>query len=641
MLNQRQLEILLAMCEEAGQFITASRFSKVQSVSLRTIQNDLKAIRLYADEQEGIQFESVVPKGSRICVTDSEAFSSLRDDLLRQFSNTATSAQSERVGEIVRLLMKQHRAVSMYDVETQIFVSRSTLFSDLKKVDVLLARYDLELMRSASKLFIDGTEINRRRCISEEKLMLDAASDTASGNGSSETIRQIKDILVRTFVEFKHTISEVSLNNAILYLYVALRRMEDWFFIEEQELQLPVRVKDGDAHDPEYEISSAVFKAIGREFLIRVPQTEIEYFALYMKGKGNYTSESVITPQINDLVLNGLREIRNHCDVDLTDDVNLRISLGLHLTPLVVRIRYNMQLDNHLSNYIRQTYPQGYDMATYFAAYLQRELGQKVKDEEIAFLAVHLYKALTDLQAATGTRRVLVISSLRRSENILLRQTLYSWFRDQIAELWFSTPEDMNQELLDHYDTYVTTEKGQFYDMGLAVYINPFPGKQDYLNLKLALDGFENAEDMISIFDPALFCRVDHPGDSKMVLKELCNTCSRELSLSGLYDAVMMREEMGSTYLGNRIATAHPHAPISPDTFIGVGILTQPINWDEDGNQVQLVFLVHIGKNNPRAFQIWNYLSRIVSDESFVGKLCMDPTYDHFIRLVEAAISEQ
>ena len=125
--------------------------------------NDLKAVRLYADEQEGIQFESVVPKGSRICVTDAEAFSSLRDDLLRQFSNTATSAQSERVGEIVRLLMKQHRAVSMYDVETQIFVSRSTLFSDLKKVDVLLARYDLELMRSASKLFIDGTEINRRR----------------------------------------------------------------------------------------------------------------------------------------------------------------------------------------------------------------------------------------------------------------------------------------------------------------------------------------------------------------------------------------------------------------------------------------------------------------------------------------------
>ena len=641
MLNQRQLEILLAMCEEAGQFITASHFSKVQSVSLRTVQNDLKAIRMYADAQEGIAFESVVPKGSRIRVTDAEAFSSLRDGLLRQFSNTATSAQSERVGEIVRLLMKQHRAVSMYDVETQIFVSRSTLFSDLKKVEVLLSRYDLELMRSANKLFIDGTEINRRRCISEEKLMLDTASGTSYGNDSSETLRQIKDILVRTFVEFKHTISEVSLNNAILHLFVALRRMEDWFFIEESELQIPARDKDRNAHDPEYEISSAVFKSIGREFMIRVPQTEIEYFALYMKGKGNYTSESVITPQINDLVLNGLREIRNHCDVDLTDDVNLRISLGLHLTPLVVRIRYNMQLGNHLANYIRQTYPQGYDMATYFAAYLQKELGQKVKDEEIAFLAVHLYKALTDLQTANGTRRVLVISSLRRSENILLRQTLYSWFRDQIAELWFSTPEDMNQELLDRYDTFVTTEKGQFYDMGLAAYISPFPGKQDYLNLKLALDGFENAEDMISIFDPSMFCRVDRPGDPKTVLKELCGICSRELALSGLYDAVMQREEMGSTYLGNRIAAAHPHAPISPDTFIGVGVLTQPMSWDEDGNQVQLVLLVHIGKNNPRAFQIWNYLSRIVGDEAFVEKLCTDPTYDHFIRLLEEAISEQ
>lgn len=643
MLNQRQLEILLSLCENTGRFMTASQFSKEQSVSLRTVQNDLKAIRQFALEQAGIEFESAVPKGSRIRITDPDAFARLRDDLLRQFSNTATNVQSERVSEIVRLLMKQHRAVSMYDVETSVFVSRSTLFGDLKKVEDLLSRYELELMRGANKLFIDGTEINKRRCLSEEKLMVDMAGDPSSERENAESMRKIKEILVRTFIEFKRTISEVSLGNAILHLFVALRRMEDWFFIEESELERDTESFDtsGSAGDPELEIASAIMKGIGREFHLRIPETETRHFALYMKGKGNYTDESVISPQINELVLNGLREIRNHCDIDLTDDVNLRIALGLHLTPLVVRIRHNMQLDNNLVDYIRKTYPQGYDMATYFAAYLQTALGKKVKDEEIAFLAIHLYKALTDLQNAIGTRKMLVISSLRRSENILLRQTLYQWFRDQLAELWFTAPEDLTEQMLDHYDTFVTTEKGKFYDMGLAVYISPFPGKQDYLNLKLALDGFENASDMLGIFDPALFRLYEPSKGREAILKDLCALCSAHYDLEGLYDAVIRREEMGSTYLGSKVAAAHPHAPVSPDTLIGVGFLSEAIDWDEDKNKVQLIFLVHIGKNNPKAYQIWNYLSRIIANEKLTDKLAADPTYKNFLHLAETAIAEQ
>lgn len=638
MLNQRQVEILLAMCENAGQFMTASKFSSEKKVSLRTVQNDLKAIRMFTEQQSGIEYESAVPRGSRICITDAAAFEELRDGLLRQFSNTATSAQSERVGEIVRMLMKQHRAVSMYDVETSIYVSRSTLFADLKKVELLLSRYDLELMHGANKLYIDGSEINKRRCLNEEKLILEMSYSRGAASESTQDIGRIKDILVRTFVAFKHTVSEVSLNNAILHLYVALRRMEDWFFIEESELSGgPEELINQTFAD----ISASVFQEIGREFLLRIPDTEIRHFALYMQGIGNYSAESVITPQINELVLNGLREIRNHCDVDLTDDVNLRIALGLHLSPLVVRIRYNMQLGNDLVDYIRQTYPQGYDMATYFAAYLQQVLGQKVREEEIAFLAIHLYKSLTDLQSVNGTRKVLVISSLRRSENILLRQTLYQWFRDQIAELWFSAPEDMTEQMLAHYDTFVTTEKGKFYDMGLAVYINPFPGKRDYLNLKLAMDGFSDVQDMLGIFDPSLFRVIEYPSGREEVLKDLCDLCSHQFDLCGLYEAVVRREEMGSTFMGNRIAAAHPHSSVTSDTFIGVSFLTEPILWDEGGSRVQLILLVHIGKNNPQAFQIWNYLSRIIGYEHFSEKLAADPTYDNFIHLVEAAVSEQ
>lgn len=381
MFNQRQLEIVLELFENQGTYMTASYFAGKQQVSLRTIQNDIRQIKDELSKNSCVSFQSAAPRGSRIIVQDPDAFSILKDTLYQQFSNTSLNYQNERINQILLLLLKQHRAMSMYDIENTVYVSHNTLLNDLKRVAEVLAE--------------------------------------------------------------------------------------------------------------------AVFAHLGKEFFLRIPDSEIDYLALYMKGQGNPSTSSVISQEMDDLVLDILREIRSAFEIDLTNDLNLRISLALHCSSLIVRIRYDMQLKNHLTDYIRQTFPQGYDIATYFASCLQKRFHQKVKDEEIAFLAIHLYKSLMEQQNNAGTKRVLVISSLRRSENLLLRQTLSNWFTDQIAELAFIPPAEVDESCLDHYDTFITTEKGRFYDMGLALYINQFPEKQDYLNLKLAMDGFESINDIL------------------------------------------------------------------------------------------------------------------------------------------------
>lgn len=542
--------------------------------------------------------------------------------------------QSERTNQILLLLLGQHRAISLYDIENTVYVSRSTLLSDLRRVGEVLQKYQLELLRGANKVVIDGSEINKRLCISEENLLMAGAASVLHGKDDSNSMRKIKDFLVETFITFRHTISEVELNNAIVLLYVALRRMEDWFYIEPSEIE---GIRElGHARD----ISEAVFKRLGEEFHIRIPDAEIDYFALYVKGIGNYTSQAVISQEVDDLVLDGLRELRENYGVDLTNDLNLRISLALHLTPLLVRIQYDMQLKNHLVDYIRQTFPQGFDMATYFASYLQRKFQKKVRDEEIAFIAIHLYKGLTDLQNSAETRRVLVISSLRRSETILLRQTLSNWFEHQIAELYFLPPAAMDESYLNKYDTFITTEKGQYYDMGLAFYINPFPDRQDYLNLKLAMDGFESIQDILQIFHWDLFEIFRKPSDRDTVLTMLCRKASKYFSLDGLYDAVAEREQLGSTFFGNGIAAPHPIFAVSSDTFIAIAISPQPISWDNDGNMVHLVMLVSIGKNNTKAFQLWNYLSKIFADRHFTERLLSNPSYENFLKLLKDAIAD-
>jgi len=633
MLTQRQLEILLELCENPDQYLTAAYFAEKQQVSLRTLQNDIKAIKSAMADYACVDLQSAAPRGSRIVVLDEAAFTELKQNIYQQFGNTSMSYQSERINELLLLLLQQHGSISYYDVENTLFISHSTLLSDLKQADKILRKYQLELMHGANRVTIDGSEINKRTCITEENLLLVNASAILANNANYDIMLKLKDILVETFISYKHSVSEVELNNMIVLAYVAINRMQNWFFIAPSDLDIRQEL------EPEHELAKVIIERIESEFHLRAPDAEVDYLALYIKGRNSYSSSAAISQEMDDLVLDGLREIRTAYDIDLTNDVNLRIALALHCAPLVVRLKYDMQMKTHIVDYIRQNFPQGFDLATYFASFLQKKYGKKVQEEEIAFIAIHLYKALSDLQNSTGTKRILLISSLRRSENILIRQTLYKWFGDQIAELFVIPPSEMNESYLDKYDTFLTTEQGKYYDAGLAFFINPFPDQQDYLNLKLAMDGFESINDILRIFHRDLFEVFRKELTRDEVLNTLCGKASLHHDLQGLHDAVMEREKLGSTFFGNGIAAPHPIFAVSSDTFIAVGVSPHSIVWDDEGNNVNLVLLVSVGKNNPKAFQLWNYFSKIFADRSFTAKLLANPSYENFLKLLKDVIS--
>lgn len=634
-MTQRQIEIVLELCENHDQYVAASYFAEKLQVSLRTIQNDMKQIKAELSGMQFLELQSVAPKGSRIVIHELSAFTDYKEKLYQQLGSSAANYQEERMNQILLLLLNQHRAISLYDLESAVFVSRSTLLSDLKRAAEILQKYDLELMRGSNKVTVDGSEINKRRCLSEENLLL-AGTPSLQMTEEHDFKNKIKNLLVETCVAFKHTVSEVTLNNSILLLEISIRRMREAFFIDSGDLDIQEDIT------AEQKLSAELFRRIGDAFYIRIPQAEIDYFALYLQGQSNCTAESVISEEINDFILDALRGIRRTFGLDLTDDLNLRIDLSLHCTSLVVRMKYQMQMQNQMLDYIRQNYPQGFDIASYFASLLQEKFHQKVSDEEIAFIAIHIYRAVTEQQRKAGTKRLLVISSLRRSENILLRQTLVNWFSEQIAELYFVLPEEMDETFLDRYDTFVTTEKGKYYDMGLAIYINPFPDKHDYLNLKLAMDGFQSTDDILNIFQRDLFFYFDGKTDKEAILRVLCENAaaSHELDAAALESGVMERKCMRSTFFGNGMAAPHPMSAISSDTFVSIGVSKEPVDWDASHNKVHLIMLTGVGKNNAKAFQLWNYLSKLFADQHFVERPLRGPNYGSFLKLLKDAITD-
>lgn len=119
---------------------------------------------------------------------------------------------------------------------------------------------------------------------------------------------------------------------------------------------------------------------------------------------------------------------------------------------------------------------------------------------------------------------------------------------------------------------------------------------------KSALDGFENVNDLLRVFRPELFYVFKTAVSRDAALRTLCNKTRIFLNIPPFHSAVLEREAIGSTFFGGEIAAPHPVTALPYDTFITVGVLPRPVKWDSEGNQVRLVFLNSVNKNNSSSF---------------------------------------
>ena len=53
---------------------------------------------------------------------------------------------------------------------------------------------------------------------------------------------------------------------------------------------------------------------------------------------------------------------------------------------------------------------------------------------------------------------------------------------------------------------------------------------------------------------------------------------------------------------------------------------------------MNLILLVQIGKSNPQAFKLWEYIGKIFADKTLVNRLLEKPDYEQMIALITGAL---
>ena len=145
------------------------------------------------------------------------------------------------------------------------------------------------------------------------------------------------------------------------------------------------------------------------------------------------------------------------------------------------------------------------------------------------------------------------------------------------------------------------------------------------LKINTVIRQIENREssgyEFINLFKEDLFIRDLEALDKHDSIKKLYDAMKiNGYAKDSFYKAVIERENISSTAIGNMVAIPHGISTESSENVVAIGILKKPIHWN--GDKVQLVFLINIGNtaaNNVK--QIFKSFFDVINSNGKVERL--------------------
>lgn len=625
MLTKRQIEILLNLFSNLDAPVSLQVFTDQFHLSLRSIQTDIAEIKETIKEH-GLYIEN---NKNCICmsITNQETANIFMNSIIQDYNlNQFFEDQSSRISYIISRLLDSNDYLKSANLADEMYISRSQISNDIKLAKNMLSSYHLTLIsKPYYGIKIIGKENDIRNYIIQEKLKIKnlVCDEITHSFSSHEHIDDINNIVIKILTHSHYIISDIALQNLILHIVTAVNRIKSGHLIHMDSLNIsPVY-----AHV--IEISKNILEKCADIYNFEFNDDEIFFLALNLYGKREFDKQEFITDEINNLVFLGLYKIKEIFGLDFTSNLNLRISLGLHILPLLTRINTNMQLRNIMTFNIKQKYTLAYDLASTFTNTIIPS-DKKILDDEIAYVALHFVNYI-DENSPQKKKRMLIISSLRRSETILLQNNILRNF-PSIKEVKIISKNSLSTTNVNNYNVICTTENDIFINNNKIQKISYFLNDTDIKKIELLLDGFNGPKDILDCFSEDLFYYGDAPSKNA-VIKWLYEMAYKQgLADEKLYHSIMNHENVTSTYFGNYLAIPHPEIFLSETSFISVAILPKPILWDDE--YVDIVFLVSIQKNNPNAFKLWSYLSFLISNNTTLEEIKKEPTFQNLSKVI-------
>ncbi|TDW16375.1 lichenan operon transcriptional antiterminator [Breznakia blatticola] len=441
-MKRREKEILYFLAKNT-RYITGVELADQFSVTSRTIRDDINSIKKELNDDIAI-INSQAGKGYLLDIKNFKFFEEFLSDLklkdVSQYYDVPDNPY-DRVSYIIKKLLMLDFSIRIDDLAEELYISRSTLTSELKQVRARLNKYDLHLSHQSGKgLIIEGEELKKRLCISEYYFHNPAidgyfVEDSAlfASSVNQEEIAFIKNLLLNTLNQSKIFMSDTSFQNLVIHLIISIRRMRYSYYVEYKQENINQFKKMN-----EYRIAESIAVALGKEFNEIWNESEICYLTSHILAKKMILSdegEKKVSKQVEFLIEKIIFDIYMEAGIDLGSDDYFKNVLKLHLNPLILRLQSGLISRNMMLDDIKTNYPFAYELALIAKKVIQDEMNVSVIEDECGYIALYIGLAIEKMVGEVQKKNILIVSSLGRSAIEIQKFKIINQFSEYINRL--------------------------------------------------------------------------------------------------------------------------------------------------------------------------------------------------------------
>ncbi|WP_103981918.1 BglG family transcription antiterminator [Helcococcus massiliensis] len=637
---QRQKNIVIDLIDHP---MSIYEISDKQEVTERTIRSDIKRIN-YVLEKYSAEICRDDEQNYYLNIKDKIIFQKFEKEILLNF-NFDFSEPDMRVMYIILKFLFTDGYIKQDDLADEMFISKSTLKNDMKKVKNEIKKFYLSFDFIPNYgMKIVGSEKNIRSCISNliAEMNKDRVLKTSNSIESlfdADILDSIYDIVVKNINESKISLSDAALNNLIIHIAIAIKRINLNQYFEN-------KIKYDLNSSLENDIARKIIKDIEEEFDVEFPNDEITYITMHLMGtklvvKDNYSAITVNKEEqeIIDLAIEMLDVVSEGIQYDLTQDKELLEALISHLKPAIYRFNNGLNIRNPLLDSIKENYPKAFNAAINAAVIVKKKLEIDFNEDEIGYLAIHIGTAIERVKLKSKPIKTLVVCTTGLGTSKLLQYKLEHRFKDDLEIVGATELYNLISYTKDDIELIISTVPFSYQRDGL------FPIETSYIYIKdiLGESGFEDIEKFIEkkknklstsfvknedyLSDDLDYLSIDdiYVGKDFKNKEEVIKFISDEIIKKGkapesIEELILKRESIVATSFGNLVAIPHPFEAVTENTFLSVVTLENPIEWT--GNLVQLVILLNVKKGSEADYEdMYKKLLYLIDSEDNVKRI--------------------
>lgn len=622
-MNTRNYTVLKYL-KEVGEYVTSEQLSAICHVSTKTILKDIQSLN--EDMKVTDNYIDVKPSyGLKLVINDIDAFSDFSASY-RPFQDYFVFSVNEREDWVQKYLIEEDKWIKSEYICEMLFISPSVLSQCLKTIRKSLAQYDLKLVQKPHYgMKVEGREFNKRLCLSAIYMTyIDQREDFPGKQFNEEeleVINTITSVLDNVLTRFEISMSEVSVQNFIIDIFVLLKRVKQGILLKATE-KMVIDI----SRWTESIVAVEIAKEIKKQLDIELGDQEIVSLSIHLASKRiiRHYDESIHRIiqnfDVMQIVDNMLDNIAEQWHIDFTQDRELCSMLTLHLIPLEVRSRYNVVLQNPLTIKIKQQNILAYQLAVSACNQLVDYHGNNLSDEEISYIALHIELALLRKQIKEK-KNVLIMSGGGRGTSSILAYQIKELYNKYINEIKMVDYIGIKKYDFSHVDLLITSAPIKEELPISIIEVNYYLTEQDKKKIKNYLDDQEIFHMSLHLEENLILRNINISKKEDVIAYMIQHTIKQE----DLIEKMIENDYIGNYELENMVAVLSCQANI-PESKVIMAILEKPILWNK--RKVQLIIMPIIGAHmNLQVLDLFKELSLLVQNALYIKKIIKQQNY--------------